>query len=105
VKNKVAPPFRMAEFDIMFVGKDLGISRTGDILDLAVDMGIVKKLGAFFSYGEQRLGQGRENAKDFLRENPELTSEIEAKIRTGGGNGKAAPAPEAAAEEAPEATP
>ncbi len=105
VKNKVAPPFRMAEFDIMFVGKDLGISRTGDILDLAVDMGIVKKLGAFFSYGEQRIGQGRENAKDFLRENPELTSEIEAKIRTGGGNGKAAPAPEVAAEEAPEATP
>ena len=105
VKNKVAPPFRMAEFDIMFVGKDLGISRTGDILDLAVDMGIVKKLGAFFSYGEQRIGQGRENAKDFLRENPELTSEIEAKIRTSGGNGKAAPAPEVAAEEAPEATP
>ena len=105
VKNKVAPPFRMAEFDIMFVGKDLGISRTGDILDLAVDMGIVKKLGAFFSYGEQRIGQGRENAKDFLRENPELTSEIEAKIRTSGGNGKAAPEPEVAAEEAPEATP
>ena len=67
-------------------------------------MGIVKKLGAFFSYGEQRIGQGRENAKDFLRENPELTSEIEAKIRTSGGNGKAAPAPEVAAEEAPEAT-
>ena len=94
VKNKVAPPFRSAEFDIMFVGKVLGISRQGDILDLAVDMGIVKKMGAFFSYGEQRLGQGRENAKDFLRENPDLTSEIEAKIRTAGGNGVPAPAPE-----------
>ncbi|MGD0765516.1 MAG: recombinase RecA [Dehalococcoidia bacterium] len=104
VKNKVAPPFRVAEFDIMFVGKDLGISRTGDILDLAVDLGIVKKLGAFFSYGEQRIGQGRENAKDFLRENPDMTSEIESKIRTSGGNGKAAPAPEAAVEEASEAT-
>ncbi len=95
VKNKVAPPFRLAEFDIMFVGKDLGISRQGDILDLAVEMGIVKKLGAFFSYGEQRLGQGRENAKDFLRDNPELTAEIESKIRSGGGgNGVAAPEPE-----------
>jgi len=100
VKNKVAPPFRSAEFDIMFVGKVLGISRQGDILDLAVDMGIVKKMGAFFSYGEQRLGQGRENAKEFLRENPELTSEIEAKIRTAGGNGVPAPAlePEEASE-------
>ena len=94
VKNKVAPPFRSAEFDIMFVGKELGISRQGDILDLAVDMGIVKKMGAFFSYGEQRLGQGRENAKEFLRENPDLTREIESKIRTGGGNGVPAPTPE-----------
>jgi recombination protein RecA len=100
VKNKVAPPFRSAEFDIMFVGKELGISRQGDILDLAVDMGIVKKMGAFFSYGEQRLGQGRENAKEFLRENPDLTREIESKIRTAGGNGVPAPAP--ALEEAPE---
>jgi len=100
VKNKVAPPFRSAEFDIMFVGKVLGISRQGDILDLAVDMGIVKKMGAFFSYGEQRLGQGRENAKEFLRENPELTSEIESKIRTAGGNGVPSPAlePEEASE-------
>ena len=94
VKNKVAPPFRSAEFDIMFVGKELGISRQGDILDLAVDMGIVKKMGAFFSYGEQRLGQGRENAKEFLRENPDLTREIESKIRTAGGNGVPAPTPE-----------
>jgi len=102
VKNKVAPPFRSAEFDIMFVGKDLGISRQGDILDLAVDMGIVKKMGAFFSYGEQRLGQGRENAKDFLRENPDLTSEIESKIRTAGGDGVPAPTPEP--EDTPEIT-
>jgi len=102
VKNKVAPPFRAAEFDIMFVGKELGISRQGDILDLAVDMGIVKKMGAFFSYGEQRLGQGRENAKEFLRENPDLTREIESKIRTAGGNGVPAPAPEMG--ETPETT-
>jgi recombination protein RecA len=84
----------------MFVGKCLGISREGDILDLAVDMGIVKKMGAFFSYGEQRLGQGRENAKDFLHENPDLTREIETKIRTASGDGVVAPTPEP--EEAPE---
>jgi len=94
VKNKVAPPFRSAEFDIMFVGNCLGISREGDVLDLAVDTGIVKKMGAFFSYGEQRLGQGRENAKEFLRDNPDLTREIESKIRTSGGNGVPAPTPE-----------
>jgi len=99
VKNKVAAPFRVAEFDIMFTGKDKGISREGDILDLAVDMGIVKKMGAFFSYGELRLGQGRENAKEFLRENPDVTHEIELKIR-GGGNGQPAPV---AAEEVAEA--
>jgi recombination protein RecA len=99
VKNKVAAPFRVAEFDIMFTGKDKGISREGDLLDLAVDMGIVKKMGAFFSYGELRLGQGRENAKEFLRENPDLAREIELKIR-GGGNGQPAPV---AAEEVAEA--
>ncbi len=87
VKNKVAPPFRTAEFDIMFSGKDQGISRQGDILDLATDMGIVKKSGAFFTYGELRIGQGRENAKEFLRENPEITREIEAQIRGRSGNG------------------
>jgi len=100
VKNKVAAPFRVAEFDIMFTGKDQGISREGDLLDLAVDMGIVKKMGAFFSYGELRLGQGRENAKELLRENPDLAREIELKIR-GGGNGQPAPV---AAEEVAEAT-
>ena len=101
VKNKVAPPFRSAEFDIMYVGKSLGINREGDILDLAVEMEIVKKLGAFFSYGEQRLGQGRENAKDFLRDNPDMTNEIEAKVRAASDGAKpAATVAEEAAETA-----
>ncbi len=78
VKNKVAPPFRTAEFDIMF---DHGISLEGDILDLGVEMGLVNKAGAFFSYGDIRLGQGRENAKHYLKQNPELAREIEEKIR------------------------
>lgn len=78
VKNKVAPPFRSAEFDIMF---DHGISMEGNIIDLGVEIGLIKKAGAFFSYGDVRLGQGRETAKDFLRKNPELASEIEQKIR------------------------
>jgi recombination protein RecA len=73
VKNKIAPPFRDAEFDIMF---DEGISASGDLVDLAVDDGIVKKSGAWFSYGDMRLGQGRENAKQFLRENEDLFQEI-----------------------------
>ncbi|MFC1932499.1 recombinase RecA [Chloroflexota bacterium] len=78
VKNKVAPPFRKAEFDIMF---DHGISREGDLLDLSVELGLVSKSGAFFSYGDTRLGQGRENAKQYLREHPELAQEMEQKIR------------------------
>ncbi|MBI2303515.1 MAG: recombinase RecA [Chloroflexi bacterium] len=78
VKNKVAPPFRAAEFDIMF---DQGISKEGDILDLAVEMSIVKKSGAFFSHGEKRLGQGRENAKDYLRQHQDVAGEIERQIR------------------------
>jgi recombination protein RecA len=78
VKNKVAPPFRTAEFDIMF---NEGISREGSVLDVATDMEIVRKSGAFFSYGETRLGQGRENAKEFLRRTPELTDELERQIR------------------------
>jgi recombination protein RecA len=81
VKNKVAPPFRTAEFDLIFTGKSLGISREGDIVDLGVEGGIISKQGAFFSYGGTRLGQGRENAKEHLRENPELAKEIEAEIR------------------------
>ena len=78
VKNKVAPPFRTAEFDIMF---NEGISKCGDILDLAVQLEIVAKRGAFFSYGDIRLGQGRENAKEFLRQNQTLADEIETAIR------------------------
>ncbi|MBI2761629.1 MAG: recombinase RecA [Chloroflexi bacterium] len=90
VKNKVAPPFRQAEFDIMFAGKGMGISREGDILDLGVEAGIVKKLGAFFSYGDLRLGQGRENAKEFLRNTPELANELEQKLRENAGATSAA---------------
>ena len=78
VKNKVAPPFRTAEFDIMF---NEGISKSGDILDLATKFEVVTKRGAFYSYGDTRLGQGRENAKDFLRQNPDLALEIEGYIR------------------------
>jgi len=78
VKNKVAPPFRTAEFDIMY---NEGISKVGDIIDLATALEIVTKRGAFFSYGDLRLGQGRENAKEFLRQNRELSNEIEAAVR------------------------
>lgn len=78
VKNKVAPPFRNAEFDIMF---DNGISKEGGLIDLGVDCGLIKKAGAFFSYGDIRLGQGRESAKQHLSQNPELAQEIEQKIR------------------------
>ncbi len=79
VKNKVAPPFRSAEFDLMFKN---GISREGDIIDLGVSLDIVKKAGAFFAYGDVKLGQGRENVKDYLVQHPELTDEIELKVRT-----------------------
>jgi recombination protein RecA len=78
VKNKVAPPFREAEFDVMY-GE--GISRTGDLLDLAVDKRIVEKSGAWFAYAGERLGQGRENAKQFLKDNPEVFKAIEEKVR------------------------
>jgi recombination protein RecA len=81
VKNKVAPPFRTAEFDMLFTGRRMGISREGDILDLGADLNVLKKMGAFYSYGELRLGQGRENARAFLIENPMLAQEIEAQIR------------------------
>ena len=79
VKNKVAPPFREAEFDIMF-GK--GISREGDVLDLAVNLGIIQKSGAWFAYNEGKIGQGRENAKVYLKEHPEVLDEVEAKVRS-----------------------
>ena len=78
VKNKVAPPFRQAEFDIMF---NEGISKEGDLVDLGTTGGILRKTGSFFSYGDTRLGQGRENAKEFLRQHPEVAQEIEATIR------------------------
>jgi recombination protein RecA len=78
VKNKVAPPFREAEFDVMY-GE--GISREGDLLDLAVEKRIVEKSGAWFAYNGDRLGQGRENAKQFLKENPEIRQTIEDRVR------------------------
>jgi recombination protein RecA len=77
VKNKTAPPFRSAEFDIMF---DEGISITGDLIDLAVEDGIVVKSGSWFSYGETRLGQGRENSKKYFVDNPELFEEVRTKV-------------------------
>jgi recombination protein RecA len=79
VKNKVAPPFRTSEFDIMY---NEGISKAGDIIDLATQLEIITKRGAFYSYGDIRLGQGRENAKEFLRQNSELANEIEGAVRS-----------------------
>ncbi len=82
VKNKLAPPFKQVEFDILY-GE--GVSKLGELLDLGVKGGIVEKSGAWFSYNSQRLGQGRENSKQFLRENPEIADEIELAIRQGAG--------------------
>lgn len=78
VKNKVAPPFKVVEFDIMY-GE--GVSKAGEVLDLAVDLNIVKKSGSWFSYGDERLGQGRDTVKDLIKDNPELLAELEHKIR------------------------
>jgi len=78
VKNKIAPPFREVEIDILF---NEGISKTGEILDIGSEKGIIKKAGAFYSYGETKLGQGRENSREFLNANPELSDEIEGQIR------------------------
>jgi recombination protein RecA len=78
VKNKLAPPFRDCEFDIVY-GK--GISKTGDLLDLAVNHEIVNKSGTWFSYGETRIGQGRENSRNFLNDNVDIRSEIETRLR------------------------
>ena len=79
VKNKIAAPFRVTEFDIMF---NKGISKMGDLLELGVSEGILKKAGAFYSYGDTRLGQGRENSKDFLLQHPEIAESIESRVRT-----------------------
>jgi recombination protein RecA len=94
VKNKVAPPFRQAEFDIMY-GE--GISREGELLELGVLHNVVEKSGAWYIYNGDRLGQGKDNCREFLKENKPLAAEIEAKIRVAAGVGKAA----AAAEEKP----
>ena len=91
VKNKVAPPFKEVEFDILY-GE--GISRTGDVLDLAVDKNIVEKSGAWYSYGKERIGQGRENSRTWLTEHPEVLAEIEGKLMD---LLKPAPAPDKAA--------
>jgi len=80
VKNKVAPPFREAEFDIMY---GLGINKPGELIDLGVEMGIVEKSGSWYSYGQERLGQGRDNACDYLREHRKIANEIESKLRGG----------------------
>ncbi|RZW02347.1 MAG: DNA recombination/repair protein RecA, partial [Rhodobacteraceae bacterium] len=82
VKNKVAPPFKQVEFDIMY-GE--GISKTGELLDLGVKAGVVEKSGSWFSYGDERIGQGRENAKQFLKEHSEIAWAIEDKIRASHG--------------------
>jgi len=102
VKNKVAPPFRIAEFDILY---GHGISVEGCILDVAAEMGIVKKAGTWFSYGEQRLGQGREKARDYLKDNPPLMTEIDQAVRAKLAEQKlAALSTEAPNAEVPEAT-
>ena len=98
VKNKVAPPFRQAEFDLMY-GE--GISREGCIVDMAVECGVAKKSGAWYTYGEERLGQGREAAKATLRQNPEMREELENKVR----EAFEIPIPTRTAEEADAVTP
>ena len=90
VKNKVAPPFKQAEFDILY-GE--GISREGNLLDLASELNLIQKSGAWYAYGDLRLGQGRDNAREFLKENPDVAAEIEAKIRQAMSLGTAVPHP------------
>jgi recombination protein RecA len=92
VKNKLAPPFRSAEFDVIY---GQGISKEGSLLDVGVDVGLIKKSGAWFTYDGDQLGQGRENARNFLRDNPELAREIEEKVKAQLGVGlPPAPVPE-----------
>ena len=88
VKNKVSPPFRVVEFDIMY-GE--GVSKTGELIDLGAKAGVVEKSGSWFSYKSQRIGQGRENAKQFLRDHPEIAGEIEQTIRAEAGVGRQGP--------------
>jgi recombination protein RecA len=97
-KNKMAPPFRLAEFDIMF-GE--GISREGSLLDVAVDAGVVKKSGAWFTFDQDQLGQGRQNSKRFLRENPEIAMQLQAKTFEALGLTDDESDPEGVQEEAP----
>jgi recombination protein RecA len=89
VKNKVAPPFRQAEFDILY---GTGISREGEIIELGVANKIVDKSGAWYTYGKERIGQGKDNTRDYLKEHPEMAQEIEAKVRAALGIGSGAPA-------------
>ena len=91
LKNKVAPPFRVAEFDIMF---NEGISKSGDLIDMGEEFGVIKKSGSFYSFGDTRLGQGRENSKEFLRENKDIADQIESLIRSKAGPGAQDGAPE-----------
>jgi recombination protein RecA len=93
VKNKVAPPFRQAEFDILY---NEGISYEGDLLDLGVDAGAVEKSGAWFTFEEERIGQGRENARRFLRENPDARERLAEKVYAAKGIKRAVPARPAA---------
>lgn len=100
VKNKVAPPFKQAEFDIMF-GE--GISKVGDILDLAAGVDVIKKSGAWYAYQGEKIGQGRENAKTYLKEHPEVAQEVEAAVRREYGlDGGAEAAPEETQPEEPQ---
>ena len=102
VKNKLAPPFRLAEFDILF-GR--GISRTGDVLDLGVEAGIINKSGAWYSYGEERVGQGRDNARNFLEEHPDILEAVERKLLQKHGLVEPDEAPEAKPQAAADAKP
>ena len=100
VKNKVAPPFKVAEFDIMY---NEGISKEGDILDIGVELGLIEKRGSFYNYQDERLAQGRENAKAYLREHPEVALELEQRIRAAAGIVEGDPDAEPAARPALEA--
>lgn len=99
VKNKMAPPFKQAEFDIMY---GVGISREGSLIDMGVDVGIIRKAGAWFTYESDQLGQGKENARTYLKRNPEVAAEIEMRIRNHMGIGEQAETDAAKADEVPE---